>query len=78
MGDLNWNEKSASKQATTVLMINRIRLNTSKKGGGGSGAYVWGLKIGCIFCLKVDGPINGGLIIHQLLVGLISGSLCYP
>ena len=43
-------------------MINRIRLNTSKKGGG-SGAYVWGLKIGCIFCLKVDGPINRGLII---------------
>ena len=43
-------------------MINRICLNTSKKGGG-SGAYVWGLKIGCIFCLKVDGPINRGLII---------------
>ena len=42
MGDLNWNEKSASKQATTVLMINRIRLNTSKKGGGGK----WGLCLG--------------------------------
>lgn len=53
-------------------MISRIRLNTSKKGG--SAAYVWGLKIGCIFCLKVDGPINGGLI----LVGLVNGSLCYP
>lgn len=42
-------------------MINQIRLNTSKKGG--KCGLCLGLKIGCIFCLKVDGPINGGLII---------------
>ena len=43
-------------------MINRIRLNTSKKGGGEVGLMSGGLKSD-VFCLKVDGPINRGLII---------------